>query len=426
MKKIFILFIAFAYLNSVAQKPTYTFSTEEAGRIVNYLASDEMKGRKIYSPEIDKAADFIADYFKKAGLKTYNNTTSYLQSFSMVSSKFKGITATINDEVIPAERVIVITGEPELVVTEKTGYETVYIAGGGNLFGESIAHMQSGKNKIILVDSSFSNHFKRLTFLKRNFFKTGNSIIFILGNPSLKTFTIKALHDIKDSKLSNVVGVLPGKTKPDEFVIFSAHYDHIGIGKTENSDSIYNGANDDASGTAAVMMLANYFSALNNNDRSIIFVAFTAEETGGFGSQYFSQQIPPEKAIAMINIEMIGTESKWGKNSAYITGFEKSSLGEILQKNLAGTCFTFHPDPYPTEKLFYRSDNATLAKLGVPAHTVSTSKMDNEPNYHHASDELKTLNLINMTEIIKAIGISATTIIAGKDMPSRVNKEDLR
>ena len=78
----------------------------------------------------------------------------------------------------------------------------------------------------------------------------------------------------------------------------------------------------------------------------------------------------------MFNIEMIGTESKWGKNAAYITGFEKTNMGEILQNNLKGSAFSFYPDPYPSQNLFYRSDNATLARLGVPAHTISTAKMD--------------------------------------------------
>jgi Zn-dependent M28 family amino/carboxypeptidase len=128
----------------------------------------------------------------------------------------------------------------------------------------------------------------------------------------------------------------------------------------------------------------------------------------------------------MFNIEMIGTDSKWGKNSAYITGYEKTSMGDILQKNLKGSGFTFYPDPYPDQQLFYRSDNATLARLGVPAHTISTSKMDSEPNYHKASDEVKTLDLVNMTEIIRSIGISAQTIISGKDTPTRVDTRELR
>ncbi len=101
-------------------------------------------------------------------------------------------------------------------------------------------------------------------------------------------------------------------------------------------------------------------------------------------------------------------------------------MGTILQKNLQGTGFTFHPDPYPEQNLFYRSDNATLAKLGVPAHTISTSKMDSEPNYHKVSDEVETLDMENMAMIIQSIALSAKTIVGGKDTPSRVKKEDLK
>ena len=220
---------------------------------------------------------------------------------------------------------------------------------------------------------------------------------------------------------NNVIGVLSGKTKPEEFVVFSAHYDHLGI-KREGEDKIFNGANDDASGTTAVIALAKYFKALDNNERTIVFVAFTGEEIGGLGSGYFSENINPAKVVAMFNIEMIGTESKWKKNSAYITGYEKSDFGLILQRNLKNTNFIFYPDPYPEEQLFYRSDNATLAALGVPAHTISTSKMDVEANYHKVSDEVSTLDLNNMTEIIKAIALSSQSIINGQDTPTRVKK----
>ena len=108
------------------------------------------------------------------------------------------------------------------------------------------------------------------------------------------------------------------------------------------------------------------------------------------------------------------------------TGFEKTNMGEILQPALKGSQFTFHPDPYPDQQLFYRSDNATLARLGVPAHTISTSKMDNEPNYHKPSDEVGTLDLENMAQIIKAIAESSKTIVSGKETPTRVKEESLR
>jgi len=276
-----------------------------------------------------------------------------------------------------------------------------------------------------LVDTSFAKSFQRLRRFNSETFEVKALLVFVLSNENPATYHFEIKNEITSSALANVVGVLPGKSKTNEYVIFSAHYDHLGVGKPDaKGDSIYNGANDDASGSTAVIMLAKYFSQLNNNERTLIFVTFTAEEIGGFGSQYFSKQIDPEKAIAMFNIEMIGTDSKWGNNSAYITGYEKSDFGMILQSSLEGSSFHFEPDPYPEQNLFYRSDNATLAALGVPAHTISTSKMDNEPNYHKQSDEISTLDMNNMAEIIEAIAISSKTIVSGKDTPTRVEKRN--
>lgn len=251
-------------------------------------------------------------------------------------------------------------------------------------------------------------------FIENEFKKTG-----LVFYSNLKNY--RQEFSVKGKSANNVIGILPGKSKPNEYVIFSAHYDHLGM-KESGDDKVYNGANDDASGTTAVIALARYFKELNENERTLVFVAFTGEEVGGFGSRYFSKSINADEVVAMFNIEMIGTESKWGKNSAYITGYEKSDFGRVLQKNLKKSNFIFQPDPYPSQQLFYRSDNATLAALGVPAHTVSTSKMDSEQNYHQLSDEVGTLDLANMTEIIKAIAISSKSIITGKDTPSRVEK----
>src|SRR5439155_1951725 len=114
-------------------------------------------------------------------------------------------------------------------------------------------------------------------------------------------------------------------------------YDHLGVGQpNDKGDSIFNGANDDASGCTAVMILAKYFGKLKNNERTLVFATFTAEEIGEFGSQYFSHQFDPATVMAMFNIEMIGTESKWGTNSAFITGYEKTDMAKILEKNLSG------------------------------------------------------------------------------------------
>jgi hypothetical protein len=433
MKKFFLTgllvsitsFLLAQFTSSSTVQVDAVINAKEAERIERVLASDEMRGRKIFSPELDKAADFIASEFKAAGLQAWKGN-NYQQEFAMVSPKQTSIAAAINGNAIDPKNVLVVTSQPELKTDQSSGYEVRYIKAGANLFEGAHNLAGGGKNLLVMVDESFASNFPRLSFLKRNLFKTDKNVIFILGNTAPDNFSIEAKHEIKEQKLANVVGILPGKTKKDEYVIFSGHYDHIGVGKSVNGDSIYNGANDDAAGTTAVIMLAKYFKALKNNERTLVFAAFTAEESGGFGSQYFSKQFDPDKVVAMFNIEMIGTESKWGKNSAYITGYEKTDMGRILEKNLEGTGFSFYPDPYPDQQLFYRSDNATLAKLGVPAHTISTSKMDNEPNYHKVTDHVETLDMDNMAMVIKSIALSAKSIISGKDTPVRVKVEDLR
>jgi len=398
----------------------------EVEKIEQFLSADALRGRKVFTPEIDKAADFIVQEFKKAGLVYPEGSDGFRQSFSILQPRFIRASAILDGQRLEEKNIIAVTSRPELTITEDSGYQMAAIAAGDNLFQKAREYVQAKKNLLVSVDESFAASFPRLAGFKRGMFSSPYSVVFILGNHQPSSFQIEAIHEITEQKLANVVGILPGKSKKSEYVIFSGHYDHIGVGRAINGDSIFNGANDDAAGTTAVIMLARYFKALGGNERTLVFAAFTAEESGGYGSQYFSRQFAPDKVVAMFNIEMIGTDSKWGKNSAYITGFDKSDMGTILQNNLKGSSFMFYPDPYPQQNLFYRSDNATLARLGVPAHTISTSKMDSEPNYHKVTDEIGTLDMQNMAEIIKAIAISSSSIISGKDTPARVDTGGLR
>lgn len=401
-------------------------SPAEVERIERTLAADDMQGRKIFTPGIDKAADFIAAEFKKAGIRPVKGD-SYFQEFYMLKTKFVSAKGELNGKPLAERNIVALTGKTELSVTQSSGFEQVKIGQGDNLYEKVMAMVATDKNYFVTVDTSFERMFNSLKRFRQNAFPSEANILLVLSNETASTYNVEFKQTVTKDPLKNVVGIIPGKKKKDEYVIFSGHYDHLGIGRpTAEGDSIYNGANDDAAGTTAVIMLARYFAAKKDNERTLVFAAFTAEEVGGFGSQYFSQQFDPAKVMAMFNIEMIGTESKWGTNSAYITGYEKTDMGKILEKNLEGSQFAFHPDPYPQQQLFYRSDNATLAKLGVPAHTISTSKMDSEKFYHSADDEIETLDLKNMTEIIKAIAISSSSIVAGKDTPSRVDTKQLR
>lgn len=424
------LFVIACLFNTrvVAQQLNTVIDKAETERIEKYLSSDALEGRRTFSKGIDKAADFIANEFKQAGLQTFNNTGSYLQKFTRTSVKFVSANASFDGNVIDPKNIIVVTASPSFSIDETSGYEIVKITKDDN-FGTAVRKLLiANKNYLVLVDESLSSVFGRLSQLKSNVTPQQKAMVFVLANNAPTKYKIEATHKIEELGLANVVAVIPGKSLPNEYVIFSGHYDHLGINgaKAVNGDSIYNGANDDAAGTTAMIMLSKYYKKLSNNERTLVFVAFTAEEVGGFGSQYFSKQFDPLTVKAMFNLEMIGTESKWGKNSAYITGYEKTNMGEILQKNLEGSSFKFYPDPYTEQNLFYRSDNATLARLGVPAHTISTSKMDSEPNYHKVSDQFETLDMDNMNEIIKAIAISARSIISGKDTPTRVDTTQLK
>ncbi len=421
--KIFLFCLALLFCSfAKAQKINRIINAAEVERIERVLASDSLRGRKVFTPDIEKAADFISAEFKKARLKPLSGLKDYRQSFGMIRPKLISIEASIDGKKLTKDDIVIVCTAEGLNITEQSGFEVKTIGAKDNFTASILQVRQSGKNMVVFLDTSFRKNFARLSFLTRQMLYDAPTAIYILTSDVPKQFSVSLKQSLEKLPLTNIVGVLPGKTKPNEYVIFSGHYDHLGIGKPVNGDSIYNGANDDAAGTTAVILLAKYFKKMHNNARTLVFVAFTAEEIGEYGSQYFSKQLNPPDVKAMFNIEMIGTESKWGKNSAYITGFDKTDMGKILQDNLKGSVFSFYPDPYTTENLFLRSDNASLARVGVPAHTISTSKMDNEPNYHKPSDEISTLDMANMAEIIKSIAISSGSIVSGKDTPTRVQQ----
>ncbi len=431
MKQILLVITAgFISLFSFAQQIDKTINAAEVERIEKILSADDMQGRKTFTPGIDKAANFISAEFEKSKLKFFGTNTSYFQEFTMTKAKPVEISGMLGTDSLNTNNVAANTAMEEININSLKDYDVAVVKKDDDFSQVVFPIFDTEKNVIVLVDTAHARRFRGIQRFAGNAkFSSPVSQIFILTtnlNPASINLHIK--NELTVQHLKNVIGVIPGKTKKDEFVVFSGHYDHLGIGKPDkNQDSIYNGANDDAAGTTAVIMLAKYFSQLHNNERTLVFVAFTAEEIGGFGSRYFSNQMNADSVMAMFNIEMIGTESKWGTNSAYITGYEKSDMGKILQANLAHSKFHFEPDPYPKQKLFYRSDNATLAALGVPAHTISTSKMEepphDEPNYHKQSDEIGTLDMNNMAEIIKAIALSSKSIVSGKDTPTRVEKE---
>ena len=425
--------LAIASLTASAQNIDKIITRDYVDHLIKTLASDDMEGRRTFTPGIDKAATFIEKEFAAIGLKPLDGQTGYRQTFHKYLLKPLSAKVTIDGQEVANENILVYGNKIENLTFDQTNSDGwIKLDPEKDFMSQFRTAVRSGKKQLILVDVKFVDAFNRLkgmlgreTTVDENDLKNDKApaAVFVLDKENVANgFKVELKNSITKMPLFNVAGVIPGKSKAKELVIFSGHYDHMGIVKSVEGDSIMNGADDDASGTSAVIALAKYYKKWNKNERTLIFVAFTAEEIGGFGSQYFSKQLNPDDVVAMFNIEMIGKDSKFGKNTAFITGYDKSDFGSILQKNLAGTEFTFHPDPYIKENLFYRSDNATLAALGVPAHTISTDQIDIDKLYHTVKDEYSSLDVENILSTIKAIAKSAVSIISGADTPTRIPK----
>ena len=240
----------------------------------------------------------------------------------------------------------------------------------------------------------------------------------------------------------NVIAAFVGTSCPEETIIFSAHYDHVGTlstnpfpsvkgrGHARPGDTIFNGANDDASGTSALIALARYFGMLGKNDRSIIFIAFAGEELGLLGSKYASANFHPENIKAMINIEMIGRPISRKRMKPYMTGANLSNLQLLMNQRLHeldeqsyGKNF-FERDRFSSENLFARSDNYWFAMRGVPAHTIIGSSPEDD-FYHSPADEATTLDYHFMANIVKGIALASMQFTHGRAAPSRIRKRNI-
>lgn len=403
---------------------------DDISRILNTLASDEMRGRHALSEDIGRAADFISEEFRQIGLEPYAED-NYRQTFHLTKVTAGKQQVSLNNTELAPEHFLVFGSPEQINWDSNSAVKTSSIASDDDFSQKFRSISRNGEgDEIIWVDPKHGPllaRFKRMIG-SENLLPSDQANqqqptkVFVITEEQPQHFDVSASTSRSEVPLFNVIGMLPGKSKPDEYVIFSAHYDHIGIIEAVGQDSIANGADDDASGTTAVIALAKYYKELAQNERTLLFVAFTAEEIGMFGSKYFSTNIDPDKVVAMVNIEMIGKDARFGPNSMYMTGFDASNLGQLMLENLQGTEFTFHPDPYPTQNLFYRSDNATLAALGVPAHTLSTVQIEKDAYYHTVKDEVSTLDIDNIKSSIEAIAKGAIGIVNGTQTPTRVEK----
>lgn len=426
-----LLAVAFLSGCSGGPAPSEHITVDKVTGWISELSSDDMRGRRAFTGGARQAADFIAGEFGEIGLEPLEGEDDFLQEFTVHTLEREERELTFNGRQVAPGNFIVMGDYEQVQWEDLTRVEAAPIGRADPFMAAWEEYNGRGEDLVVLVHTDHEEDFRRFAGFYNRTRRTmrlneGGTRLFILADDTAVTSgRLSAVNEVSSREGANVAGMIPGTERPDEYVLFSAHYDHLGVTRPVEGDSIANGADDDASGTTAVIALADYYRARGPQARSMVFVAFTAEEMGGYGSRYFSEQMDPARVTAMFNIEMIGKPSRFGPNTAFLTGFEASDMGTILQRNLEGTPYAIHPDPYPEQNLFYRSDNATLARLGVPAHTVSSVQIDTDPYYHTVDDELETLDMEHMTNMIRAIALSSRSIVTGEDTPSRVDPAGL-
>jgi hypothetical protein len=214
----------------------------------------------------------------------------------------------------------------------------------------------------------------------------------------------------------NVLGVIRGSDPVlrNEYVLVDGHYDHLGIGPPVNGDSIYNGADDDASGVTAVLEIARQMLNGPRPKRTVVFAAMMGEEVGLLGTTWYIAHpaIPLERMAANLEIEMIGRPDSLagGVGKAWLTGYERSTMGD----ELAANGIPIVPDKRLDQQFFERSDNIAFARRGIPAHTLSSFNLHSD--YHQPSDDITKIDFVHMAGVINA-GARAVRLLSDGPKP---------
>jgi hypothetical protein len=211
----------------------------------------------------------------------------------------------------------------------------------------------------------------------------------------------------------NVIGIVPGAdgTGRDSAVVLGAHYDHLGIGPAVGGDSVYNGADDDASGVVAVLAAARALAAGPAPRRTVVVLLTTGEEVGLVGTRRYLEApvVPLERTVAQLQVEMVGRPdpAAGGRERGWLTGFERSTMGEALREGGVAVV----PDPRPEQNFFERSDNIAFARRGIPAHTLSSYGMHRD--YHGPDDEAERIDLPHLEAMAEAVARAARLLADG-------------
>lgn len=388
-----------------------------------FLASDALQGRGSATRDEAIAAAYVASEFQSYGLAHAPGMDSYLQPATVIRESLARPAQLSADGITPITPTV-ITGSGGSVsgpLAVATSADPKALPEGGVVLVTA-----ADADPLALFRAASAKHLKLLLLAESD--ATAKLVTIVGGKPRLptyldgtpprphtavaivpagdvaalakqggKTVTLAIETTQERATTTNAIGYLQGSDLKAGTLLFTAHLDHLGV---LPDGTIMHGANDDASGTTAVLELAQALSTGKQPKRSILFVCYGSEEIGEFGSTYFGEHppIPLDQIVANIEFEMIGAQDpKLPKDTLMMTGFDRSNLGAALKAH--GALVT--GDPYPEQHFFQRSDNYALALKGVVAHTVSGWAVT--PTYHQPTDTLANLDIPFMAKAIQSL-----------------------
>jgi aminopeptidase YwaD len=423
--------------NAAHAQPAGNITEARVRAHVELLAGPGLRGRGSATPDEAAAAAYAASVFRGLGLRPAPGMSGYLQPIDVTRLRLDGTaTLSVDGAALPVPTVIMasapqVTGKLSVFAgTDPAQLPAADVvlasAPGFPLMGAFRSPAMAKVKLLVLRESEESRSLlariggkPRLPAYLSGEAPTPGPTIVTLPAEAFDRLAAQGGADVAlslplvedEAVTTNAVGYLPGTDPNAGVLLLSAHLDHLGV---RPDGTIMYGANDDASGVAAVLELARALSASKRLRRGILFVGYGSEEAGGFGARRFAEQppVPLLNIIANIQFEMTGAQDpKLAPGEMMMTGFERSTLGETLRAAGARVA----PDPYPEQNFFRRSDNYKLAQKGVVAHTVSGWAV--VPTYHQPTDTIDKLDFAFMAGATQSLVEPIRRIANGSQRP---------
>ncbi|MCB9834345.1 MAG: M28 family peptidase [Planctomycetes bacterium] len=416
-----------------APAPKLVADRAQLAEVLRYLAADELEGRDTPSAGLETAIDWSIERLRDRGIQP-GIGDSYEFHYELPGWTLAAADCRLAITVGGKSRELEPGREFRLLecgAAYDCDAETAARLGEAEALGRGLSSRSRLERPVLVSVTEKSKLWQRgetLRGLERGHDR-GAPVLLVREDllPREKVMVRIAIPEAKHSKVSlrNVVGLLKGSSRPDEYVMLSAHIDHIGVGLPrgrDKNDRIYNGANDDASGCAAVLELARLYGGLEPGKRparSLLFVLFSAEEKGLRGSEAMASASPwpLDRLVAQLNIEMLGRPEKGKSGACWVTGREQSDFEEILGPALKRAGVEL--GRFEQEAMLYRaSDNWPYARRGVVAHSISASGLRGI-DYHETSDEFERIELDHMTRIVTGIAAGAWDFADREEAPKQ-------